>query len=124
MESIPLKSMQDVPEKIIRMSSMELNAALGEEILDAFPETKVDVHNPEILLNVEIRETDLRVLPDYSRTWRNAGGHQWKVLCCCLSGGIDSPVAGYMIAKRGVKIDAVYFHAPPYTSERAKQKVS
>lgn len=104
------------------MSSMELNAALGEKILYAFPETKVDVHNPEILLNVEIRER----IYVYSQIIPGPGGMPVGTNGKCmllLSGGIDSPVAGYMVAKRGVKIDAVYFHAPPYTSERAKQKV-
>lgn len=104
------------------MQSMEINAALGERILDAFPDTKVDVHDPEVLLNVEIREQ----VYIYSKIIPGPGG--MPVGCngkamLLLSGGIDSPVAGYMIAKRGVLIDAVYFHAPPYTSERAKQKV-
>ena len=104
------------------MQSMEINAALGERILDAFPDTKVDVHDPEVLLNVEIREQ----VYIYSKIIPGPGG--MPVGCngkamLLLSGGIDSPVAGYMIAKRGVTIDAVYFHAPPYTSERAKQKV-
>ena len=104
------------------MQSMEINAALGERILDAFPNTKVDVHDPEVLLNVEIREQVYL----YSKIIPGPGG--MPVGCngkamLLLSGGIDSPVAGYMIAKRGVLIDAVYFHAPPYTSERAKQKV-
>lgn len=104
------------------MTSMELNAALGERILQAIPEIKVDVHNPDILLNVEIREK----IYIYSKIIPGPGGMpvgtNGKAMLL-LSGGIDSPVAGYMIAKRGVKIDAVYFHAPPYTSERAKQKV-
>ncbi len=103
-------------------TSMEINADLGEKILDAFPKMKVDVHKPDILLSVEIREK----IYIYSRIIPGAGGMpvgtNGKAMLL-LSGGIDSPVAGYMIAKRGVKIDAVYFHAPPYTSERAKQKV-
>ena len=82
----------------------------------------VDVHHPEITLNVEIREK----IYIYSKIIPGPGGMpvgtNGKAMLL-LSGGIDSPVAGYMIAKRGVKIDAVYFHAPPYTSERAKQKV-
>lgn len=104
------------------MDSMELNAALGEKILDAFPEMKVDVHHPDVLLCVEIRE-EINI---YSKEIKGPGGMpvgtNGKAMLL-LSGGIDSPVAGYMIAKRGVGIDAVYFHAPPYTSERAKQKV-
>lgn len=103
-------------------TSMELNCDLGERILEAFPNMKVDVHHPDIMLNVEIREQ----IYIYSQIIPGPGGMpvgtNGKAMLL-LSGGIDSPVAGYMIAKRGVKIDAVYFHAPPYTSERAKQKV-
>ena len=85
---------------------------------------KVDVHDPQArtLITVEIREK----IYIYSESIPGPGGMpigtNGKAMLL-LSGGIDSPVAGYMIAKRGVKIDAVYFHAPPYTSERAKQKV-
>ena len=103
-------------------TSMELNADLGGAILDAFPEMKVDVHNPQLLITVEIREK----IYIYSESIPGPGGMpigtNGKAMLL-LSGGIDSPVAGYMIAKRGVHIDATYFHAPPYTSERAKQKV-
>lgn len=102
--------------------SMEVNADLGEVLLNAYPELSVDVHEPEILLNVEIREKIYiysEVIPGPGGMPVGTGGKAMLL----LSGGIDSPVAGYMIAKRGVKIDAVYFHAPPYTSERAKQKV-
>ena len=103
-------------------TSMELNAKLGEKILEKYPQMHVDVHEPEILLTVEIREK----IYIYSESIPGPGGMpigtNGKAMLL-LSGGIDSPVAGYMIAKRGVKIDAVYFHAPPYTSERAKQKV-
>lgn len=104
------------------IESMELNRRLGGVILDNFENMKVDVHNPEIMLTVEIREH----IYIYSRVIPGPGGMpvgtNGKAMLL-LSGGIDSPVAGYMISKRGVKIDAVYFHAPPYTSERAKQKV-
>ncbi|MCM1190029.1 MAG: tRNA 4-thiouridine(8) synthase ThiI [bacterium] len=104
------------------LESMEVNAALGEALLDAYPELRVDVHRPDILLNVEIREKIYiysEVIPGPGGMPVGTGGKAMLL----LSGGIDSPVAGYMIAKRGVKIDAVYFHAPPYTSDRAKQKV-
>ncbi len=102
--------------------SMEINAGIGEAVLKAYPEMSVDVHNPQILLNIEIREK----IYLYSETIPGPGGMPVGTggkAMLLLSGGIDSPVAGYMIAKRGVKIDAVYFHAPPYTSDRAKQKV-
>ena len=103
-------------------TSMEINCDLGEAILDVFPETKVDVHKPDVLLNVEVRQ-EIYV---YSQIIPGAGGMPVGTAgkaMLLLSGGIDSPVAGYMIAKRGVGIEATYFHAPPYTSERAKQKV-
>ena len=104
------------------MNSMEINMELGGVILDAFPEIRVDVHHPDVMLNVEIREK----IYIYSEEIPGPGGmpvgSNGKAMLL-LSGGIDSPVAGYMVAKRGVKIDAVYFHAPPYTSDRAKQKV-
>ena len=104
------------------LSSMEINCELGGVLLDAYPEMKVDVHNPEIELSVEIREK----IYIYSETIPGPGGMPVGTggkAMLLLSGGIDSPVAGYMISKRGVKLEATYFHAPPYTSERAKQKV-
>ena len=103
-------------------NSMELNEDLGEVLLDHFPELKVDVHTPQVTLTVEIREK----IYLYSEIIPGPGGMPVGTAgkaMVLLSGGIDSPVAAYMIAKRGVKVDAVYFHAPPYTSERAKQKV-
>ena len=104
------------------LTSMEINCEIGGILLDAYPGMRVDVHKPDILLNIEIREK----IYIYSETIPGPGGMPVGTggkAMLLLSGGIDSPVAGYMIAKRGVKIDAVYFHAPPYTSERAKQKV-
>lgn len=109
-------------DKQYPIHSEQMNCDLGEVILQEFPQTRVDVHHPEVLLRVEIR----KVVNIYSLMIPGPGGMpvgtNGKAMLL-LSGGIDSPVAGYMIAKRGVKIDAVYFHAPPYTSERAKQKV-
>lgn len=108
--------------KSFPMSSMDVNCELGADILESFPDMSVDVHKPEVLINVEVRD----VVYIYSKTIPGPGGlpvgtnGKGMVL---LSGGIDSPVAAYMIAKRGVELEAVYFHAPPYTSERAKQKV-
>jgi thiamine biosynthesis protein ThiI len=104
------------------MTSMELSAAIGEKILEAFPETKVDVHRPEVMIHIEIRP----LINIYSTEIAGPGGMPLGTAgraMLLLSGGIDSPVAGYMVAKRGVTIEATYFHAPPYTSERAKQKV-
>lgn len=102
--------------------SMTINMDMGEAILNAYPEMKVDVHHPDIMLNIEVREKIYiysEIIPGPGGMPVGTGGKAMLL----LSGGIDSPVAGYMIAKRGVKIDAVYFHAPPYTSDRAKQKV-
>ena len=109
-------------DKEFPMTSMEVDAALGEAILDNFPQMRVDVHHPELLFDVEIRDK----IYIYSKVIPGPGGMPVGTAgraMLLLSGGIDSPVAGYMIAKRGVLIEAVYFHAPPYTSERAKQKV-
>ena len=104
------------------MDSMELNRELGGAVLEAFPEMKVDVHEPDVMLHVEIREKIYIYSIEIPGPGGMPVGSNGKAMLL-LSGGIDSPVAGYMIAKRGVKIDAVYFHAPPYTSDRAKQKV-
>ena len=109
-------------KKTYPKNSMEINCDLGEAILDAFPEIRVNVHKPDVLLNVEVRN-EIYV---YSQVIPGAGGMPIGTAgkaMLLLSGGIDSPVAGYMISKRGVQLEATYFHAPPYTSERAKQKV-
>lgn len=103
-------------------TSDQINRDLGEVILTRFPETKVDVHNPDVTLHVEIRQK----INIFSETIPGPGGMPIGTAgkaMLLLSGGIDSPVAGWMVAKRGVTIEATYFHAPPYTSERAKQKV-
>ncbi len=111
------------PDKAYPMTSVDVNLQLGEAILESFPKMSVDVHEPEILLNVEIRPAVINIyseiIPGLSGMPAGSGGKAMLL----LSGGIDSPVAGYLIAKRGVSVDAVYFHAPPYTSERAKLKV-
>ena len=109
-------------DKSFPMQSMEVAAAVGERLLDRFDRLTVDVHNPDVYLTIEIREK----VYIYSKEIPGPGGMPVGTNgrgMLLLSGGIDSPVAGYMIAKRGVRLNAVYFHAPPYTSERAKQKV-
>ncbi len=102
--------------------SMEVNCDIGAALLNAYSEMRVDVHKPDVMLHIEIREK----IYIYSTVIPGPGGlpigTNGKGMLL-LSGGIDSPVAGYMISKRGVKLDAVYFNAPPYTSDRAKQKV-
>ncbi|MCQ2537643.1 MAG: tRNA 4-thiouridine(8) synthase ThiI [Lachnospiraceae bacterium] len=109
-------------DKHYPIESPDMCCKLGESILHAYPETKVDIHTPQVLLTLEVRNRAYI----YSETIPGAGGMPIGTAgkaMLLLSGGIDSPVAGYMIAKRGVEIEATYFHAPPYTSERAKQKV-
>lgn len=109
-------------DKEYPLTSMEVDAELGEAILLTNPNMRVDVHHPEIIFDLEIREE----IYIYSKVIPGPGGMPVGTAgraMLLLSGGIDSPVAGWMIAKRGVTIDAVYFHAPPYTSDRAKQKV-
>ena len=109
-------------KKTFPLNSMEINASIGEAVLEAFPEIRVDVHKPDVMLRIEVRNE----IYIYSEVIPGPGGMPVGTngrAMLLLSGGIDSPVAGYMIAKRGVGLEATYFHAPPYTSERAKQKV-
>lgn len=111
-------------DKSYPIHSMDVSALLGERLLEEFESEgmEVDVHNPDVYITVEIREK----VYIYSKEVPGPGGMPVGTngrAMLLLSGGIDSPVAGYMISKRGVSIDATYFHAPPYTSERAKQKV-
>lgn len=109
-------------DKTYKRKSPEICMDMGAYLLGRFPQMQVDVHNPSVRICVEVRNHGYV----YSQVIKGPGGMpvgtSGKAMLL-LSGGIDSPVAGYMMAKRGVTIDAVYFHAPPYTSERAKQKV-
>ncbi|MCF0229194.1 MAG: tRNA 4-thiouridine(8) synthase ThiI [Parasporobacterium sp.] len=111
-------------DKSYPMESMNMNMLLGELLLNEYPESlSVDVHDPDIMLSIEIRHHDINI---YSVEIEGLNGMPVGTAgkaMLLLSGGIDSPVAGYLVSKRGVNLDAVYFHAPPYTSERAKQKV-
>lgn len=109
-------------DKRYEMTSPEICREAGAYILDHMPNAAVDVHAPEVSVNVEIRHRAYV----YVTSIRGPGGMPVGTsgrAMLLLSGGIDSPVAGYMMAKRGVQLEAVYFHAPPYTSDRAKQKV-
>ena len=110
-------------DKSYPLTSVDINMDLGEALLDAYEGLTVDVHEPDVTINVEVRPNDINI---YSQVIAGPGGmpvgSSGRAMLL-LSGGIDSPVAGYMVSKRGVGIDAVYFHAPPYTSERAKEKV-
>ena len=109
-------------DKHYPMTSPEVCVEMGGVLLDRFPGLSVDVHDPDVLIWVEVREKAYVYSKVYAGACGMPLGTNGKAMLL-LSGGIDSPVAGYMIAKRGVYVDAVYFHAPPYTSERAKQKV-
>ena len=103
-------------------TSPEICADMGAYLLKRFPEMKVDVHEPDVKFTVEVRTKSYVYSINLPGLGGMPVGTNGKAMLL-LSGGIDSPVAGYMIAKRGVSMAATYFHAPPYTSERAKQKV-
>ena len=110
-------------DKRFPLNSPQISAEIGGVILGMMPKLKVDVRNPEIVVHVEIREHGAYI---HAGQFKGAGGMpvgtNGKAMLL-LSGGIDSPVAGYMIAKRGVQLEAVHFESFPYTSERAKEKV-
>ena len=110
-------------DKRFPLGSIEISREIGGVVLESMPKLRVDVHNPEIVVHVEIREFAAYI---HAGQFKGAGGmpvgSNGKGLLL-LSGGIDSPVAGYMIAKRGVQLEAVHFESFPYTSERAKEKV-
>ena len=109
-------------DKDYPLNSLEITAEIGGDILEDYPHIKVAMKNPEISLYVELRN-DVHI---YSETIKGVGGlpagSSGKGVLL-LSGGIDSPVAGYLMGKRGIALDGVYFHSPPYTSERALEKV-
>lgn len=111
-------------DKTFPLNSPQISREVGGAILKAYGDggLKVDVHDPDILVQVEIRKEAYVFAEKFSGAGGMPVGTGGKATLL-LSGGIDSPVAGWMIAKRGVKIEAVYFHSPPYTSERAKEKV-
>ena len=104
------------------MHTMEVNCELGGRILDVCPNLKVDVHEPDIYLNVELRQKIYLYCESIAGPGGMPVGTNGQAMLL-LSGGIDSPVATWMMAKRGVEVEGVYFHSPPYTSEWAKQKV-
>lgn len=109
-------------DKSFPLGSYELSALAGETVLAAVPSLKVDVHNPDFTVNVEIRERAyVYGFPEQGPRGLPTGSSGKGLLL--LSGGIDSPVAGYMMAKRGLLLECVYFHAYPYTSDEARKKV-
>lgn len=110
-------------DKHFPMTSPEIMRELGGRLLSSYPHLEVDVRNPDVTVTVEIREENAYI---HAKKIDGAGGmpvgSSGRALLL-LSGGLDSPVAGYMMAKRGVHISAIHFEAPPYTSERARMKV-
>ena len=110
-------------DKSFPMTSIQLSQYVGGELADAFPNVEVDVHDPEFIVHIEVRELAAYV---HSRPVKGAGGlpvGSNGIGVTLLSGGIDSPVSTYMIAKRGVRLIPVHFFSFPYTSEQAKEKV-
>jgi thiamine biosynthesis protein ThiI len=104
------------------MESPEISLELGAHLLDYFPSLKVDVHKPSFTVYVEVRENTYiytEIIPSNGGLPTGTNGKAMLL----LSGGIDSPVAGWMMAKRGMEIEAIHFYSYPYTSERAKDKV-
>ena len=110
-------------DKRFPLDSMKICAEVGGYVLETVPKIRVDVHHPEVIVHVEIRETHAYI---HAGQFKGAGGMPVGTngrALLLLSGGIDSPVAGYMIAKRGVQLEAVHFESFPYTSELAREKV-
>ena len=113
----------DRADKSFPISSMDFSRQIGALILKNIANKKVDVHNPEYLLRIEIREDYTYI---YDKEIKGLGGYPVGIAgkgLLMLSGGIDSPVAGYMAMKRGIKLECVYFESPPHTSVAAKNKV-
>lgn len=110
-------------DKSFDMQSNQMNIDMGEKILNDYPNLYVDVNNPDIIIYCEFRK-DVNIV--YSKKIKGAGGMPRGIngrACTLISGGIDSPVATYLMARRGLFIEAVHFHSYPFTNERSKQKV-
>lgn len=110
-------------DKKFPLKSPEICREVGGEILSKFPHLRVDVHNPELIVNVEVRDFGAYI---HGEPHKGAGGIPVGTggkAAILISGGIDSPVAAYMMAKRGIQLTAVHFASPPYTSRRAEDKV-
>ena len=110
-------------DKSFPMTSIQLSQYVGGELAEAYPDTEVDVHNPELTVHIEVRDLAAYV---HASPVPGAGGMPVGsngIAVTLLSGGIDSPVSSYMIAKRGVRLVPVHFFSFPYTSEQAKDKV-
>ena len=109
-------------DKRFPMNSLEISREIGGIVLKSIEGIRVDVHDPEVIVNVEVRDKAYV----YTKEFAGVGGMPYKSAgkgMLLLSGGIDSPVAGYMMARRGLELSCIYYHSHPYTSERAKDKV-
>ena len=123
LEASTFKVVAKRSDKQYPLDSPEICRQMGGYLLGRFPHLTVDVHNPDVTVSVEIRDEYAYI---HGRQIKGAGGMpvgSAGKACLLISGGIDSPVAGYMMAKRGLALTAVHFASPPYTSERAEQKV-
>ena len=119
----PFKVESKRADKRFPLTSPEISRELGGKLLSRFPHLKVDVHNPEVLVMVEIRDYGAYI---HGEQLKGAGGMpvgSGGRAAVLISGGIDSPVAAYMMAKRGLELNAIHFASPPYTSPRAELKV-
>lgn len=111
-------------DKTFPLNSMQISAYIGGRLLDSNPQLKVDVHDPQFVINVDIRENGTALV--FNKFFKGAGGMPVGTSgkgMLLISGGIDSPVAGHMIAKRGMEIDCIHFHSYPYTNMQARKKV-
>lgn len=111
-------------DKTFPLNSPQISAQVGEYLLETFPNLQVDVHNPDLIVRVEVRDFGAYV---HGQPIKGAGGIPVGTggrAAILISGGIDSPVAAWQMAKRGISLTAVHFASPPYTSERAEQKVA
>ncbi len=111
-------------DKKFPLNSMQINAEIGGRLLDKHKDIKVDIHNPDMLIGIDLREDGSTLV--FGNMIKGAGGMPVGTAgkgMLLISGGIDSPVAGYMMAKRGMKIDCIHFHSYPYTNMQAREKV-
>lgn len=111
-------------DKTFRLNSMEISAEIGGRLLSVNKNIKVDVHNPQFIINIDVREDGTTLV--FNKFFKGAGGMPVGTAgrgLLLLSGGIDSPVAGHMIAKRGMNVDCIHFHSYPYTNLQARDKV-
>lgn len=111
-------------DKKFHLNSMQISAAIGGRLLDCIPSLKVDIHSPQNIIGIDVRENGTTLV--FGNTIKGAGGMPVGTAgkgLLLISGGIDSPVAGHMIAKRGMKVECIHFHSYPYTNMQAREKV-